>query len=388
MTHSPDDTFREKNSASALVTCCMGRSHHRSRADFRPQTGLVSEGCPKLTSPPLPTRPPRHALGQRMPRALLVLVWLQGAAAAPKTKYVDWTSKAPKKVELIHPEVSGDTPMDPVAAIRQLFESLTVVVDLNTVSRREARVVYGMDEQSASSALQGHVFLMASMAAATATDADGRTADNLVREDMEAYALELFEGWRTMCERSKQEKQTCQIFSSGGKRPFSCGDGWDWTFERFPCLPHRRWAISTVPIPSLEEPLDSDSDAAADADAILAMIVLVVRFEGENKPWWREVGQWAYDSCKAFLHYNTETNAEGRERLVRLGSCRGGWACANPSYMSPGHYRTMRNFLVDFSAIFNNEKHQLNGAERNGAEHARIEASSLASQFDTVIALP
>ena len=49
-----------------------------------------------------------HALGQRMARALLVLVWLQGAAAAhpsAKTKYVDWMSKAPKKVELIHPEV-------------------------------------------------------------------------------------------------------------------------------------------------------------------------------------------------------------------------------------------------------------------------------------------
>ena len=297
----------------------------------------------------------RHALRQRMSRALLVLVWLQGAAAAPKTKYVDWTSKAPKKVELIHPEVSGDTPMDPVAALRQVFESLTVVVDLNTVTRREARVVYGMDEQSASSALQGHVFLMAAMAAATATDADGRTADNLVREDMETYALELFEGWRTLCERSKHQKQSCQIFSSGGKRPFSCGDGWDWTFERFPCLPHRRWAISTVPIPGLGDPLDSDSDAAADADAILAMIVLVVRFEGEDKPWWREVGQWAYDSCKAFLHYNTETNGAGQERLVRLGSCRGGWACANPSYLSPAHYRTMRNFLVDFSAIFNNE---------------------------------
>ena len=43
-----------------------------------------------------------------MARALLVLVWLQGAAAAhpsAKTKYVDWMSKAPKKVELIHPEV-------------------------------------------------------------------------------------------------------------------------------------------------------------------------------------------------------------------------------------------------------------------------------------------
>ena len=306
----------------------------------------------------------RDALSRRMSRALLVLVWLQGAAAAKKPTYVDWTSKAPKKVELIHPEVSGDTPMDPVVAIRQVFDSLTVVVDtVNTKSHRgylgrEARVVYGMDEQSASSALQGHVFLMASMAAATATDADGRTADNLVREDMEAYALELFEGWRTMCERSKDQKQTCQIIGSGGKRPFSCGDGWDWTHERFPCLPHRRWAVSTGAIPALDAPLDTDSDAAADADAILAMIVLVVRFEGEDRPWWREVGQFAYDSCKAFLHYNTETNGAGRDRLVKLGSCRGGWACANPSYMSPAHHRAMRNYLVDFSGVFNNEKHQ------------------------------
>ena len=129
----------------------------------------------------------RHALSPRMSRALLVLVWLQGAAAAPKPKYVDWTSKAPKKVELIHPEVSGDTPMDPVVAIRQVFELLTVVVDtVNTKTRRgylgrEARVVYGMDEQSASSALQGHVFLMASMAAATATEASAASRTRTAR---------------------------------------------------------------------------------------------------------------------------------------------------------------------------------------------------------------
>ena len=56
------------------------------------------------------------------------------------------------------------------------------------------------------------------------------------------------------------------------------------------------------------------------------MIVLVSRFEGKNRGWWQEMGQWAFDLCKAFLKYNTKLSADTTGRVVRLGLCRGGWS--------------------------------------------------------------
>ena len=63
------------------------------------------------------------------------------------------------------------------------------------------------------------------------------------------------------------------------------------------------------------------SAADADADAILALIILVVRFENKGKAWWYEVAQWTYDSCRAFLHFDTEPSVDGTERITRLGTC-------------------------------------------------------------------
>merc|ERR1711862_187174 len=71
---------------------------------------------------------------------------------------------------------------------------------------------------------------------------------------------------------------------------------------------------------------------------------------GENdvtKPvWYDEVLDWADRSCTQFLQDNTALSNTGSHRLVKLGSCWGGWDGDgnNPSYHAPGHYRMMRDF--------------------------------------------
>ena len=92
-----------------------------------------------------------------------------------------------------------------------------------------------------------------------------------------------------------------------------------------------------------------------DEDAILGMIVLLVATQhDEPRPaWWRSLAEWAYDSCSAFLQFNTAVHPAGRQatngqalRIVKLGSCWGGWDCANPSYYAPGHYRAFKHFML------------------------------------------
>ena len=97
-------------------------------------------------------------------------------------------------------------------------------------------------------------------------------------------------------------------------------------------------------------------DADGDEDAILGMLVLLAstREDAPRPGWWEPLAEWAYDSSAAFLRHSTQphatlTAANGRPlRIVKLGSCWGGWAadCVNPSYLSPAHYRAFRDFMV------------------------------------------
>ena len=85
-----------------------------------------------------------------------------------------------------------------------------------------------------------------------------------------------------------------------------------------------------------------------DQDAILGMLLLVLATKTEQPAWWDEVARWTYQSCRAFLEHNTEPHASklasnGQpQRMLKLGSCWGGWDCSNPSYHAPGHYRAFR----------------------------------------------
>lgn len=90
-----------------------------------------------------------------------------------------------------------------------------------------------------------------------------------------------------------------------------------------------------------------------DEDALLGMIVMLLATEEEPpKPeWWDEVALWAWQSCRAFLEHNTMAHPSRLAsnglplRVVKLGSCWGGWDCVNPSYFAPAHYRVFRDFL-------------------------------------------
>jgi hypothetical protein len=83
------------------------------------------------------------------------------------------------------------------------------------------------------------------------------------------------------------------------------------------------------------------------------MIIAVKAFENKTKPsWYDDLRKWADASCTAFLNYNTVVDATSPHRIVKLGSCWGGWGSNgnNPSYHSPGSYKVMRDFHVAFPA--------------------------------------
>merc|ERR1712176_1748915 len=78
------------------------------------------------------------------------------------------------------------------------------------------------------------------------------------------------------------------------------------------------------------------------------MIIAVKAVENDvTKPmWYDQVLDWADRSCTQFLQDDTALSSTQSHRIVKLGSCWGGWDSEgnNPSYHAPGHYRMMRDF--------------------------------------------
>jgi len=67
--------------------------------------------------------------------------------------------------------------------------------------------------------------------------------------------------------------------------------------------------------------------------------------------WYDEVRKWADASASSFLFHNTKRSISGNmNRIVKLGTCWGGWKTEgnNPSYHSPGSYRLMKSYQLDF----------------------------------------
>lgn len=89
-----------------------------------------------------------------------------------------------------------------------------------------------------------------------------------------------------------------------------------------------------------------------DVDAIVGMIIAVKVMEANGIPPGYTEGQissikdWADKSCTQFLLDNTVLSNSGNHRLLKLGTCWGGWEMNgnNPSYHAPGHYKMMRDF--------------------------------------------
>ena len=90
-----------------------------------------------------------------------------------------------------------------------------------------------------------------------------------------------------------------------------------------------------------------------DEDAIVGMIIALKAVENDSpRPvWYDDIYDWTESSCTQFLVDNTIVSSTGSHRLLKLGSCWGGWEMEgnNPSYHAPGHYRMMRDFQADYS---------------------------------------
>ncbi|KAL3927787.1 MAG: hypothetical protein SGPRY_002671, partial [Prymnesium sp.] len=273
-------------------------------------------------------RPLREAsLSCRKLLMLGFLLYIPRAAALPSA--------------LLHPHLPETLQFEPLRAVRLLVREYSTVIGRRL--GENVRVVSSSASGSTHASAQAQSFLVASLAAVTASDAQ-------VQHELLEYARAFFNGWHQMCVHSSWEVQMCAPVDksrAGGEQLASCGArGAPWV-HRHPCLPHREWDRKVIHARKL------GSAADADADAILAMILLVIRFERDGPlPWWQEMGQWAFDSCRAFLHFDTEVNADGNEAVVRQGSCRGGWSCVNPSFHSPAHYRVFNHFMHEFADLF------------------------------------
>merc|ERR1711862_846788 len=109
-----------------------------------------------------------------------------------------------------------------------------------------------------------------------------------------------------------------------------------------PCLPGRKHKGD------LSEVEGTGAAPDGDEDAILGMIIAIKALEkSQNLPsWYDELRQWTDESITQFLKDNTALSSSGSHRLLKLGSCWGGWDMYgnNPSYHAPGHFRMMRDF--------------------------------------------
>jgi hypothetical protein len=112
-----------------------------------------------------------------------------------------------------------------------------------------------------------------------------------------------------------------------------------------PCLPH--WKFDD----RLTGAQGTGSAPDGDEDAILGMILLVLATKNNRPTWWTEVAQWAYTSSKQFYDSSTAPSGDGNWRIVKLGSCWGGWDCNNPSYHAPAAYRAMRDFMKNYGSL-------------------------------------
>jgi len=145
-----------------------------------------------------------------------------------------------------------------------------------------------------------------------------------------------FNGWKKMCINSSpspcQQPQYC-TYESGTA----------------PCLPG--WKHSG----DLTTVIGTGAAPDGDVDAILGMIIALKTLEKDAPDWYDELRRWTDQSCTQFLKDNTALSSSGSHRILKLGSCWGGWNSEgnNPSYHGPGAYRVMRDFHVSYDGTRN-----------------------------------
>lgn len=94
---------------------------------------------------------------------------------------------------------------------------------------------------------------------------------------------------------------------------------------------------------------------------MILLLLATRRDERSGTPpprWWLSLARWTYQSCHSFLVHSTAAHPRGLlasngrpQRIVKLGSCWGGWDCLNPSYLAPAHYRIFRDFMASHAAL-------------------------------------
>jgi len=153
-----------------------------------------------------------------------------------------------------------------------------------------------------------------------------------------AEVLKYFEGyynfWKEMCKNSSNKSSNCQQNGNYCKS----GD------DSYVCLPdwkHRSVGGSEATGPAPD----------GDEDAIVGIMLAVKAVENDiNKPtWYDEARKWADASATALFEFEVD-KSKGDFRLLKLGSCWGGWENNgnNPSYHSPGSYRVMKDYQNSF----------------------------------------
>ena len=174
---------------------------------------------------------------------------------------------------------------------------------------------------------QGYGVLSSAIALASLDISDSNR--NTVMDQFYGY----FNGWKKMCINSSpspcQSPEYCT--HSGGKAP--CLPGWKHSGD-----------LSSV--------IGTGAAPDGDEDAILGLIIAIKAIEkGTTSPsWYDELRQWTDESITQFLKDNTVLSSSKSHRLLKLGSCWGGWDSNgnNPSYPSPGAFRAMRDFHLSY----------------------------------------
>lgn len=175
---------------------------------------------------------------------------------------------------------------------------------------------------------EGQAYGVLAAALTIASMKEGDINYNEAKNKFEGY----FNGWKQMCQNSNAHA-FCQT-------PKYCNDG------QLPCLPGWKHNGDLTIVEETGAAPDGDEDA------ILGMIIAVnaVKDDSNVPSWFSEVRTWADESCTQFLQDNSVLSSTGSHRLLKLGSCWGGFETngSNPSYHSPGHYRAMRDFQESF----------------------------------------
>lgn len=149
-------------------------------------------------------------------------------------------------------------------------------------------------------------------------------------EQMKVYFYQMFLGWRRMCEYSKED---------------SCQEDAGFLCDGNPCLPHWKFDDNLTTVLGKGSAPDGDEDAMT---GMLLAVLSLTRQQQHDVEWLAEVGTWTYNTCKQFFLSETIASSSGKNRIVKLGACWGGWGDdgQNPSYHSPGAYRLCRDFMT------------------------------------------